>query len=83
LEIYGVGMTSSEIDAKIKDTFKKVKLDDIERIYNSYPHQLSGGQKQRILIAMSIINNPKVLIADEPTSGLVFGSKKILELFAN
>ncbi len=83
LEIYGVGMTSSEIDAKIKDTFKKVKLDDIERIYNSYPHQLSGGQKQRILIAMSIINNPKVLIADEPTSGLDLPvQKQILELFA-
>lgn len=83
LEIYNTEMTSEEINDKIKDTFKKVKLDDFERIYNSYPHQLSGGQKQRILIAMSIINNPKILIADEPTSGLDLPiQKQILELFA-
>jgi len=82
LEIYNINLTSKEINEKIKDTFIKVKLDDVERIYNSYPHQLSGGQKQRILIAMAIINNPKFLIADEPTSGLDLSvQKQILELF--
>lgn len=82
VEIYNENLTSKEIDEKIKDTFAKVKLDDFERIYNSYPHQLSGGQKQRILIAMAVINNPKVLIADEPTSGLDSAvQKQILDLF--
>lgn len=82
LEIHNPALTKSEIYDAVKKTFKKVKLDDFERIYNSYPHQLSGGQKQRILIAMAIINNPKVLIADEPTSGLdVHIQKQILELF--
>jgi ABC-type dipeptide/oligopeptide/nickel transport system ATPase component len=82
LEIHNSNLTKDEIYNTVKETFKKVKLDDFERIYNSYPHQLSGGQKQRILIAMAIINNPKVLIADEPTSGLdVHVQKQILELF--
>ena len=50
--------------------FNKVKLPRAEAIYDSYPHQLSGGQKQRVMIAMAISCNPKVLIADEPTTAL-------------
>ena len=83
LEVYNKNLTEKEKIEKVKEVFKKVKLDDFERIYNSYPHQLSGGQKQRVLIAMAIINNPKLLIADEPTSGLdLTVQKQILELFA-
>ncbi len=83
LEIYNKNLTKDEKLLKVKEVFKKVKLDDFDRIYNSYPHQLSGGQKQRILIAMAIINNPKLIIADEPTSGLDTDvQKQILELFA-
>lgn len=83
LEVYNNNLSKEEKLSRIKEVFKKVKLDDFDRIYNSYPHQLSGGQKQRILIAMAVINNPKLLIADEPTSGLDADVQtQILELFA-
>lgn len=83
LETYNKNLTKEEKLSRIREVFAKVKLTDFDRIYNSYPHQLSGGQKQRILIAMAIINNPKLLIADEPTSGLDADvQKQILELFA-
>ena len=52
------------------ELFEKTKLPDPERIYNSYPHQLSGGQKQRVMISMALAGNPKLLIADEPTTAL-------------
>ncbi|MHA7881795.1 ABC transporter ATP-binding protein [Nitratireductor rhodophyticola] len=66
---------------KVMEMLEAVHLPEPERIYSSYPHQLSGGQRQRVVICIALILEPRLLIADEPTTALdVTTQKQILLL---
>lgn len=68
---------------RIRDTLRTVGIRDPERVAGAYPHQLSGGMAQRAVIAAVLIAEPRVLIADEPTTGLdATVQRQILELIA-
>jgi len=70
-----------EARKKAIEALEAVAIPDAERRYGDYPHQFSGGQRQRILIAMALINKPRLLIADEPTTALdVTVQAQVLEL---
>jgi peptide/nickel transport system ATP-binding protein len=75
--------TGREIKRRAIAALEAVAIPDAAQRYGDYPHQFSGGQRQRIMIAMALINRPRLLIADEPTTALdVTVQAQILALLA-
>ena len=74
----------ADCQEEVIDMLHRVGIDDPSTRLNHFPHQFSGGQRQRIMIAMAIINKPKLLIADEPTTALdVTTQANILKLLSS
>ncbi|MDE1178559.1 MAG: ABC transporter ATP-binding protein [Edaphobacter sp.] len=70
VEAHHPELSRAEVRERVVEAMHGVALPSPEKRYDDYPHQFSGGQRQRILIAMAIVNRPRLLIADEPTTAL-------------
>ncbi len=83
-EAHNSSLTAREAKRRAIEALEAVAIPEAALRYSDYPHQFSGGQRQRILIAMALINRPRLLIADEPTTALdVTVQAQILALLAS
>ena len=81
IRVHDPKMTPGQTVARVEELFAQVGLPEPARIRKAFPFQMSGGQRQRVMIAMALSNNPKLLIADEPTTALdVTTQRQILDL---
>lgn len=78
-----LGWTRPDAETRARELLAEVQIADPDRVLRSYPHELSGGMRQRILIASAFAAEPKLIVADEPTTALdVTVQKQILKLIA-